>query len=207
MTQKICFDCFHKLFPDKPIRKVTLGRQCVVCKAQTDRTEQMIPVEAEDIPLVKVVGHAPVDGLSHALGVADLASPTARPWRRPWRGRSGCWSRTPDIRSPWSPDTWRARNWNIDIEVEVGIDDIRDINGQPRIDVHGRRWRVFAYERIEVPVHARRARVVVVGRDRPLVRRVQSAAAELPTRRQTRRCVVATASLDIFSRLPSAWRF
>jgi hypothetical protein len=30
-----------------------LGRQCVVCKAQTDRTEQMIPVEAEDIPLVK----------------------------------------------------------------------------------------------------------------------------------------------------------
>ena len=30
MTQKICFDCFHKLFPDKPIRKVTLGRQCVV---------------------------------------------------------------------------------------------------------------------------------------------------------------------------------
>jgi hypothetical protein len=29
-----------------------LGRQCVVCKAQTDRTEQMVPVEAEDIPLV-----------------------------------------------------------------------------------------------------------------------------------------------------------
>src|ERR1700759_579398 len=53
MTQKICFDCFHKLFPDKPIRKITLGRQCVVCKAQTDRTEQMVPVEAEDIPLVK----------------------------------------------------------------------------------------------------------------------------------------------------------
>src|SRR5262245_15739071 len=55
MTQKICFDCFHKLFPDKPILKVTLGRQCVVCKAQTDRTEQMIPVEAEDIPLVKQI--------------------------------------------------------------------------------------------------------------------------------------------------------
>ena len=55
MTQKICFDCFHKLFPDKPIRTVTLGRQCVVCKAQTDRTEQMIPVEAEDIPLVKQI--------------------------------------------------------------------------------------------------------------------------------------------------------
>jgi hypothetical protein len=55
MTQKICFDCFRKLFPDKPIRKVTLGRQCVVCKAQTDRTEQMIPVEAEDIPLVKQI--------------------------------------------------------------------------------------------------------------------------------------------------------
>jgi hypothetical protein len=55
MTNKICFDCFHKLFPDKPIRKVTLGRQCVVCKAQTDRTEQMIPVEAEDIPPVKQI--------------------------------------------------------------------------------------------------------------------------------------------------------
>ena len=38
---------------------------------------------------------------------------------------------------------------------------------------------------------------VVVGRHRPLVRRVQSAA-EMPTRRQTRRCVVATASSDIF---------
>src|SRR4029079_1292678 len=63
MTQKICFDCFHKLFPDKPVRKVTLGRQCVVCKARTDRTEQMVPVEAEDIPLVKqiasLVGRAP----------------------------------------------------------------------------------------------------------------------------------------------------
>jgi hypothetical protein len=59
MTQKICFDCFHKLFPDKPIRKVTLGRQCVVCKAQTDRTEQMIPVEAEDIPLVKQIAQVP----------------------------------------------------------------------------------------------------------------------------------------------------
>lgn len=60
MTQKICFDCFDKLFPDKPIRKVTLGRQCVVCKAQTDRTEQMIPVEAEDIPpLVKQIAQVP----------------------------------------------------------------------------------------------------------------------------------------------------
>lgn len=59
MTQKICFDCFHKLFPDKPIRKVTLGRQCVVCKAQTDRTEQMIPVEAEDIPPVKQIAQVP----------------------------------------------------------------------------------------------------------------------------------------------------
>jgi hypothetical protein len=59
MTQKICFDCFHKLFPDKPIRKITLGRQCVVCKAQTDRTEQMIPVEAEDIPLVKQIVQVP----------------------------------------------------------------------------------------------------------------------------------------------------
>jgi hypothetical protein len=59
MTQKICFDCFRKLFPDKPIRKVTLGRQCVVCKAQTDRTEQMIPVEAEDIPRVKQIAQVP----------------------------------------------------------------------------------------------------------------------------------------------------
>jgi len=59
MIQKICFDCFHKLFPDKPIRKVTLGRQCVVCKAQTDRTEQMIPVEAEDIPLAKQIAQVP----------------------------------------------------------------------------------------------------------------------------------------------------
>jgi hypothetical protein len=47
------------LFPDKPIRKVTLGRQCVVCKAQTDRTEQMIPVEAEDIPPVKHIAQVP----------------------------------------------------------------------------------------------------------------------------------------------------
>ena len=59
MTQKICFDCFHKLFPDKPIRKITSGRQCVVCKAQTDRTEQVIPVEAEDIPLVKQIAQVP----------------------------------------------------------------------------------------------------------------------------------------------------
>src|ERR1700738_3203434 len=59
ITKKICFDCFHKWFPDKPIRKVTLGRQCVVCKAQTDRTEQMIPVEAEDIPLVKQIAQPP----------------------------------------------------------------------------------------------------------------------------------------------------
>jgi hypothetical protein len=30
-----------------------------VCKAQTDRTEQMIPVEAEDIPLVKQIAQVP----------------------------------------------------------------------------------------------------------------------------------------------------
>jgi len=92
----------------------------------------------------------------------DLASPTATPTTTP-TARSGCWSRTPDIRSPWTPDTWRpdtwgAGNWDIDIEVEVDIDDIWDINRQPRIDVHGRRWRKFAYNRSEVPVHARRAR-------------------------------------------------
>ena len=95
----------------------------------------------------------------------DLASPTATPTTTP-TARSGRWSWTPDIRSPWpdptwtpwSPDTRRAGNWDIDIEVEVGIDDIRDPNRQPRIDVHGRRWRKFAYNRSEVPVHARRAR-------------------------------------------------
>ena len=43
--------------------------------------------------------------------------------------------------------------------------------------------------------------VVGVGRGRALVRRVESAA-RMPTRRQARRCVVATTSLDIFSRLP-----
>src|SRR4051812_1365675 len=89
-----------------------------------------------------------------------LASPTATPTTAP-TARSGCWSRTPDIRSPWpdptrtpwSPDTWRARNWDIDIEVD--IDDVRDIDRQPRIDVHSRRWRKFAYNRLKVPVHAR----------------------------------------------------
>ena len=59
MTQKIRFDWFHKLCPEKQIQKITLGRQCVVCKAQTDRTEQMIPVEAEDIPLVKQIAQVP----------------------------------------------------------------------------------------------------------------------------------------------------
>jgi hypothetical protein len=71
MTQKICFDCFHKLFPDKPIRKITLGRQCVVCKAQTDRTEQMIPVEAEDIPLAKQIAQVPRRVLHRTERYAD----------------------------------------------------------------------------------------------------------------------------------------
>src|ERR1700737_3752828 len=48
-TKKICFHCYSELFPDKPIRKVTLGRQCVVCKKSTDKVEQMVPVEAEDL--------------------------------------------------------------------------------------------------------------------------------------------------------------
>src|ERR1700754_21917 len=95
----------------------------------------------------------------------NLASPTATPATTP-TARSGGWARTPDIRSPrpdptwrpWSPDTRGARNWDIDIEVEVGIDDIRYVNRQPRIDVHGWRRRKFAYRRSEVPVHARRAR-------------------------------------------------
>ena len=52
---------------------------------------------------------------------------------------------------------------------------------------------------------ADKAGVVVVGPGRPLVWRVHTAV-KLPTRRQTRRCVVAKASSDIFSRLPSAWK-
>ena len=91
------------------------------------------------------------------LRCRDLASPAATP-----RWRSG-WART--SRS-WSSDTWRAdtrradtrRAGNGDVKIEVHIDDIRDIDGQPGIDVHDRRWRVFAYNGSEVPVHARRAR-------------------------------------------------
>ena len=49
MTQKICFACFHRLFPDRRIRKVTLGRECAVCHVTTAGTEQMVPVEAEDL--------------------------------------------------------------------------------------------------------------------------------------------------------------
>jgi hypothetical protein len=85
-----------------------------------------------------------VDSQIGLLRCCDLASPTATPTTTTPAARSGCWSRTPDIRSPWPdpawrPDTGRPRDWDIDIEVEVGIDDIRDINRQPRIDVHGRR--------------------------------------------------------------------
>src|ERR1700682_2875705 len=76
MTHKIFFDFFHKLFPDKPIRKVTLGRQCVVCKAQTDRTEQMIPVEAEDIPLVKQIAQVPQRLLHRTERHADARAAT-----------------------------------------------------------------------------------------------------------------------------------
>jgi len=50
MIKKICFSCYSNLFPGTPIRKVTLGRQCVLCKKSTDQVEQMIPVETEDIP-------------------------------------------------------------------------------------------------------------------------------------------------------------
>ncbi len=78
------------------------------------------------------------------LRCCDLASSSTAAY---WGGRSWSWSRTPDIR--------RARNWDIDVEVDI---DIRDPHRQPWIDVHGRRWRIFACNRIEVPVHARRAR-------------------------------------------------
>ena len=50
MIKKICFSCYSNLFRGKPIRKVTSGRQSVLCKKSTDRVEQMIPVETEDIP-------------------------------------------------------------------------------------------------------------------------------------------------------------
>ena len=109
-----------------------------------------------------------VERLDRLLQCCELASPpTATPYGR-W---AGSWSRTPDIRStwtPWAPDIrspwtpWgsdtRRANGDIEIEVDVGIDDIRDPNRQPRIDVHGRRWRKFTYIRSEVPEHARRAR-------------------------------------------------
>ena len=49
MIKKICFSCYSNLFPGKAIRKVTLGRQCVLSKKSTDQVEQMIPVETEDI--------------------------------------------------------------------------------------------------------------------------------------------------------------
>jgi hypothetical protein len=93
MTQKICFDCFHRLFPDKPVRKVTLGRQCVVCKAQTDRTEQMIPVEAEDIPPVEQTAQVPRRVLHRTERHADrrrqcrtVAIAVFNPRRRPLPG-------------------------------------------------------------------------------------------------------------------------
>jgi len=47
--------------------------------------------------------------------------------------------------------------------------------------------------------------VAPVQRGRPVARRTRSAA-ELPTRRQIRHCVVAKASLHVFSQLPSPWR-
>jgi hypothetical protein len=47
--------------------------------------------------------------------------------------------------------------------------------------------------------------VAPVQRGLPVERRIRSAA-ELPTRRQIRHCVLAKASLRIFSQLPSAWR-
>lgn len=50
MIKKICFSCYSNMFPGKIIRKVTLGRQCVLCKKSTDRVEQMILVETEGIP-------------------------------------------------------------------------------------------------------------------------------------------------------------
>lgn len=87
------------------------------------------------------------------FSAVELASPAATPW-----GRSGWWARTPRSRSsdPWRADTRRSGNGDIDVEVD--IDDIWYINRQPGIDVHDRRWRIFTYNPIEVPVHARRAR-------------------------------------------------
>ena len=47
-ARKLCFDCFRELFPDKVVRKVTLGRECTACHTVTQGTEQMVPVEDED---------------------------------------------------------------------------------------------------------------------------------------------------------------
>ena len=46
MNKKLCFNCYRKLFPDSAIRTVTLGRECMVCHAATERGEPMVSVDA-----------------------------------------------------------------------------------------------------------------------------------------------------------------
>jgi hypothetical protein len=117
MIQKICFDCFHKLFPDKPIRKVTLGRQCVVCKAQTDRTEQMIPVEAEDIPLVKQIAQVPQRVLHRRVNSGRMPRGGAlRAYRAAWtRQQHAEHAATPtDADRSWVTPARDAIEWEFD---------------------------------------------------------------------------------------------
>jgi hypothetical protein len=46
-SRKVCFDCFRELFPDRVVRKVTLGRECTACHTVTTASEQMVPIEPE----------------------------------------------------------------------------------------------------------------------------------------------------------------
>ncbi len=49
MTTKLCHACYEDLFDGKPIRRVTLGRQCAHCKKTTDRGEMMIAIESDEL--------------------------------------------------------------------------------------------------------------------------------------------------------------
>ena len=85
-----------------------LGRQCIVCKAQSDRTEQMIPVEAEDIPLVKQIAQVPRRVLHRTERHADQhQTPAGRSADRP-RPRSTSAHRRRSRRRPSLPALERA---------------------------------------------------------------------------------------------------
>jgi hypothetical protein len=55
MTQKICFDCFHKLTSQFGRLRGVGNALC----AKRKRIVRMIPGEAEDIPLVKQIAQVP----------------------------------------------------------------------------------------------------------------------------------------------------